>query len=98
MTQPPRLHITLELLPVFSPKAKNWKNPRKETKICSGTSSPLQFSVCSTHLETSTPHLSHPHPQENVPSRNGLWLREGEGKKKAISHRFQRVYNKTFPP
>lgn len=24
------------LLPVFSPKAKNWKNPRKETKICSG--------------------------------------------------------------
>ncbi len=87
------------LLPVFSPTRKNWKNPCKETKICSGSSSLAQFRVCSTHLKTSTLHLSHPHTQENVPSRNGLWLREGEGKKKVISHWFQReCIIKRFPP
>lgn len=83
----------------LSSKAKNWKNPCKETKICSDTSSLAQFHVCSTQLETSTLHLSHPHTQENVPSRNGLWLREGEEKKKVISHWFQReCIIKRFPP
>lgn len=71
------------LLPVFSPKVKNWKNSHKETKICSGTGT--------IHRLLHSPWDVHPPPFSPPPPKKMCHLEMDYGWEKEREKRKQLV-------